>query len=1072
VKKRFVFKSYIIMSVRFSAFLAVFFCVFAVVQATAQVPINPSPSRSLGHAKLTLTSAEPNLVDGKELNAPHGVAVDTVNNILYVADTFNNRVLAWRNASGFQTGAPASFVVGQRDRQTTFTLGPGSNFSSGLFGPMAVAVDSAGNLFVADAGNNRIVRYPTPYTLADDAVRLADFVIGQSSLNSRTPNFTGSPSERSLALSSSQGFFRTGLVFDPQGNLWATDGGNNRVLRYPAGSLAEGAQNGPNANLVLGQPDFRTTAPLQINPLNRANKQRTVAPGSVTMDQGGRVFVVDALSRVVVYAPPYNSGADAARIMGVVVVPQGQPLPATPINETSLGIAESQNSFTPPEGVFTIGNTPFVIDTPSHRILRFDPFDQWAPEATTFSPPARATIGQDAVQQSTPAVNRGLAEPTPGSFAFPVSAVFAGGLVYVADTGNNRVLVFGDLSTGPPLASGEPYRARRVAGQRSFEFRAPNQIEGREFSFGGRDIIDGRDISAPNGAGIAVDKNSTPPRLYVADPVNNRVLGFADARRVRPGDRADIVIGQPDCQRRMVNFPSNRTSERNANSLFFPVGVAVDAAGNLWVADNGNGRVLRFPTPFSRAPACEPGGAPLEADVVLGQANFTTRATDATDRTLGAPYGLAFSNEGHLFVSDSGHNRVMLFSSPFTNGKPASRVFGQPNFDTTASGNQSTDNRFNSPRGIGIDTDDRLYVCDSGNNRILIFSRAPLAGPDPRAAFQLIRGLNAPFGLAVSALSGDIWVANSGTTGNNAIVRYPKFDTLTAAGDATNYSIASGAAAIAVAVDAFDNVITADVTHRLAFYFPIMVSLNAANYKPRLPANTISTGEATPGMIASIYPFNYRFGERTMQFTEAPNPLPVPTELADIQVLVNDVPAPLFLVAPTQINLVVPMNAPSSGTAEFQVVQVSTGRILAAAQVSMRDAQPGLFTSAATGSGIVAAINEDGATHSLQARVGSGTVLSLFGTGQGFIPGAPPDGVPASGPVETPDRPRVFVNAREADVLYSGLAPGLVGVWQINIRIPAGTAPNLEVPIVVSMRDTPSGIPSNPNLIRPTVATR
>jgi uncharacterized protein (TIGR03437 family) len=287
----------------------------------------------------------------------------------------------------------------------------------------------------------------------------------------------------------------------------------------------------------------------------------------------------------------------------------------------------------------------------------------------------------------------------------------------------------------------------------------------------------------------------------------------------------------------------------------------------------------------------------------------------------------------------------------------------------------------------------------------------------------------------VSKEIGEIWVANTGISGNNALLRYPRFDVLTAAGDAPDYQIAS-VAPVAVALDSFGNVITAELTHRLAFYFPIMVSVNAANFKPRL-GNVISPGEAAPGMIASIFPYNYSFTDRTMTFNESPNPLPVPTELADIRVLVNDVPAPLFLVSPGQINMVVPMSAPSSGRAEFQILQASTGRVIAAAAVEMREAQPGLFTASATGSGIIAAVNGDGAIHSLDNRVRQGEILSLYGTGQGFIPGAPLDGEPAPGPLETPDRPRVFINARECEVLYSGLAPGLVGVWQINIRLEA-----------------------------------
>ena len=81
--------------------------------------INELPSREYGHIRLqgTLTTAAPNLVEGKELNGPSAIAFDTSVSppIVYVADTFNNRVLAWQNAYSISKGNPADKVIGQRD---------------------------------------------------------------------------------------------------------------------------------------------------------------------------------------------------------------------------------------------------------------------------------------------------------------------------------------------------------------------------------------------------------------------------------------------------------------------------------------------------------------------------------------------------------------------------------------------------------------------------------------------------------------------------------------------------------------------------------------------------------------------------------------------------------------------------------------------------------------------------------------------------------------------------------------------------------------------------------------------
>ncbi|MEZ5400298.1 MAG: hypothetical protein R2729_11565 [Bryobacteraceae bacterium] len=1017
-----------------------------------QIPLNQQASRALGHLSVDpILTTQPNLVEGRELNQPAAVAVDTSegNRILYVADSRNNRVLAWQNAGSFENGAPADIVIGQRTKTGTLGLGPTTAFSSGLFSPTGVAVDSSGNLYVADAGNNRIVRYSRPFSQPDE-VKLADMVIGQPSFETRGPNQAGL-NERSLLLSRNTTIFVSAIAFDGSGNLWVSDAGNNRVLRYPSSALGPGAANGPAASLVLGQPDFLTSATIAATntAANRTNKTRMNAPAGIAFDQAGRLFVCDALNRVLVYTPPFVSGMDATRLMGIQpAVAQGQ-TPPPPINENSLGVVTTGNRLAPPQGVFAIGNTPFVIDTPANRILRYDPFDQWPAEGTQFSPTAKAVIGQDAFQQTQLLPNRGLAEPSDSTVNSPLHAVFAGGEVYIADTNNNRVIVMGDISTGPPVARGGVYGARRVLGQIGFEFDSPNLIEGREFQFNGGSIQAG---------GVVFDNRVNPPRMYVADTLNHRVLGFANALRARGGDAADIVIGQPDFYRAIINFPSGEPTTPSNIGLSLPVGVAVDADGNLWVADTGNGRVMRFPDPFGQTET------PRRADLVIGQASFTARQTDASSRTMSAPYGLAFSVEGSLLVSDNAHHRVLLFTPPFTSGMAADRVFGQPDFNSSAAG--TTGNRFNGPAHISTDTDDRLYVADSANNRIQIFSRAPVAGTDPTAAFSLQRGVRTPVAVFVSKVTGEIWVANRNA---NQALRYRRFDDLTIAGDASDYSVPSGGP-LALTLDRFSNLYVADALNRIAIHYPTLSVVNGANYLPRV----------TPGMVATMQSrqFNYSFTEVTRVFNELPNPIPIPTTIEDLQVLVNQTPSPIYFVSPFQINFLVPKDTPSSGNVEVLVQQPSTGRVVASSTIRMDIASPGLFTSNATGTGQVAAINEDGSingTSNGAVAIERGKVITLFGTGPGPVQGAPPDGEPPSGAVSTNGLPRIIIGAQfvdPSDILYSGLAPGLVGVWQMNVRVPLTTAPSNAVLVVVVFNDIPSNNPQNPAQIRTTIAVR
>src|SRR5262249_28918815 len=152
----------------------------------------------------------------------------------------------------------ADKVIGQRDFLSVAAKGPGSDLTSGLNQPAAAAVDTNGNLYVVDAGNNRVVRYPAPFKQTSSLLQI-DLILGQVDQNSRQPNQgQQTPSATTLAFSNNNSAFLSGLALDASGNLWVSDAVNNRVLRFPSPVLASGAKNDPPADLVLGQSSFTT----------------------------------------------------------------------------------------------------------------------------------------------------------------------------------------------------------------------------------------------------------------------------------------------------------------------------------------------------------------------------------------------------------------------------------------------------------------------------------------------------------------------------------------------------------------------------------------------------------------------------------------------------------------------------------------------------------------------------------------------------------------------------------------------------------------------------------------------
>src|SRR5205085_4957872 len=152
------------------------------------------------------------------------------------------------------------------------------------------------------------------------------------------------------------------------------------------------------------------------------------------------------------------------------------------------------------------------------------------------------------------------------------------------------------------------------------------------------------------------------------------------------------------------------------SSFNHPQALAFDAAGNLWVADTGNHRVLRFPAASLKADK-------PEADLVLGQADFTTaqanRGAKVAANSLATPAGLAFDAQGALYIADFNNARVVKYSAP--TDAAASAVFGQANLTSNGVPAQATESSMAGPAGLTVAAGGLLYVAVPLNHRILVF---------------------------------------------------------------------------------------------------------------------------------------------------------------------------------------------------------------------------------------------------------------------------------------------------------------------------------------------------------------
>jgi uncharacterized protein (TIGR03437 family) len=1064
--------------------------VFGAAAAYSQITLNPVPERAVGTPALAVTNSNPNLVEGREFFSPQAVVVDTSVSpaILYVSDYNNNRVLGWRNAAGFTTGQKADLVIGQPDFVTTFPEGTRafaagtSTYTTGLNRPSGLAVDKNGNLYVADAGDNRVLRYPTPFAQTSQII-LPDLALGQATYTSGyNPNYPGNsslPTPLGLFLSDGSHFLVSNLAFDSSGNLWVVDTGNARVVRFNASVLA-GTGGGVSADLELGQVDLNSSqTPLSSTNINSYYKlNQFISPTALGFDANGDLFVGD-YDRALVFTPPFSSGMSAsAKQIGVY--PQNYTAPSgTTVQQLAdqTSVVGASAFFFLSGGAAGVG----VVDAAQNRILIFDVFANWPTDGTP--PVAKTILGQPNlcptiyVSQTCKAPNNGNPQTSGLLFSAPAGVAYTGTHLYLADAGNNRVIDLPQLGAGFGSAT-------RVLGQDYLYANSVNLIEGREFQFTGRL---GNNSFAD--AGMVIDSSTGTPHLYVSDSYNNRVLGFYDLRTfcflpsaacANGGkNKADIVIGQADFTTALVNYPTGDPNQPSKSNLDRPIGLAVDAQGNLYVADSLNERVLRFPAPFAYAgmetrAGVSKGAAPEPADLVLGQQNFTSKIPDPTSASMATPYGLAFTPScssltapcpapNGLVVSDESDNRVLYFpatngafAAGSDNGKAATVVFGQTGFTAVGVGSGSSTAGLNGPHHISCDTDGNVYVADTGNNRVLVFPDPHGNGTAPtgQAATASVGGLSAPEGVFVSPITGEIWVTNTAANPPTSL-RFANYTSVVLALGSINgivdVSGSFGYHPLAITEDQYGDLFVADDSHRVALYFPGINVYNGASFA------SIANRPLAPGAVATIFPCAScapdQFGDQTNKFL---GPYPVPTSMSNVQVLVDGVLAPLYYVGapappahPTgQINFIIPNSARQSGYADLQVVQASTGQILGATQVPMYSVAPGAFEETLTGAKVyAAAINQDGTINGPNNPAVHGQVISLYLTGQGAIPNGPPDGVPATTPIWAQWPVTVLLNGTDVNspvyqessvqhILYSGIN-GLPGVWQINVQIPA-----------------------------------
>jgi sugar lactone lactonase YvrE len=624
-----------------------------------------------------------------ELSYPMGVAIDTSGD-LFIADFDNERIRRVDAATGIITTVAGNGTQG-------FSGDGGPATSATLNHPWGVAVDASGNLFIADVYNQRIRR-------VDASTGTITTVAG---------NGTAAYSGDGGAATSASLNYPYGVAVDASGNLFIADTGNARVRRVDAktGIITTVAGDG-NGAYSSGDGGPATSAGL--------------SPSGVALDSSGNLFIADGNNRI--------RRVDA--VTGVITTvagngTQGFSGDGGPATNASLNGAESV-------AVDSSGNL-FIADRENQRVRRVA-----AATAVIATVAGGGSDGDGGPATSAFLTNTyGVAEDKSRS-------------LFIADTQNSRIRrvdattgiittvagngTYGDSGDGgaatnasldyPEGVAVDMAGNLFIADYGNFVVRRVDGVSGvittvagsGNYGYSG-DGGPATSASLENPTDVAVDEWGN---LFIADVYNQRV------RRVDASTGIITTVagnGTPGY--------SGDGGPATSASLYHPSGVAVDAYGNLFIADSLN-YVVRRVDAVSGVITTVAGN---------GTFGFTGDGGPATSASLSSPLGVALDSSGNIFIADANNSRIRRVDAATG---IITTVAGNGGYGFTGDGGPATSASLWDPSAVAVDSSGRLSIADTYNNRIRQVIFAPTWQQVPGSLSQVSVGSD-----------GTVWGLNS-----------------------------------------------------------------------------------------------------------------------------------------------------------------------------------------------------------------------------------------------------------------------------------------------------------------------
>jgi uncharacterized protein (TIGR03437 family) len=886
-----------------------------------------------------------------QLATPTGVAVDSAGNV-YIADSGNGRVRKVANGV-ITTVAGGGAALGDN----------GPAISAQLSAPDGIAIDSAGNLYIADAADNRIRK-------------VSNGVITTVAGNG-TPGFGGDNGPATSAELNDPG----GVAVDSAGNVYIADTQNNRIREVSNGIIATVAGGGLCSFFMRFGTGNGDNGP--------ATSAQLCGPEGVATDSAGNFYIADGWNLI----REVSGGIITAVAGGGSSLGDNGPATSAQLGSGS-GIA------------FDSSGNLYIADGSNNRIRKVS-----GGMITTIAGNGTGFGGDNG-----PATSAQLDLPS-GVAVDSTSDLYIGDArngrvrkvsngVITTIAGNGTVGSSGD--NGPATAAqlnGYVYGLALDSAGNLYIADAYN-CRVRKVSNGVISTIAGNGtpgFSGDNGpaasaqvnvpGGIAVDSAGN---VFIADTNNHRI------RKVSNGvitTVAGSVTG---------GFAGDGGDATNAQ-LSFPAGVTVDSAGNLYIADTNNARIRRV------------SGGVITTVAGNGSLLYSGDNGPATSAGLSYPSSVAVDLAGSLYIAGD-PSRIRKVS-----GGVITTIAGAG--ATAADGTPPANAALDQPISVAVDASGNVFVTDSGNDRVRVLtpSGASCAYTVNPLSFSAVASSGGNFVATIQTASGCTW----------AIQGLSQW--ITWSGNA----IGTGAATVTLAAAANSG------DDRSAFISIAGVPVVVTQAGTGSTVNGASYGAAlVPGSVASV------FGDFPLSSPVSATEYPLPTNISGLSVqLGGSMLAPPLFASSGQINFQVPWEL--AGQSQTTLAVIVNGQAGTAQTVSLAPFAPAIFSANDQGTGQGAILDLSNRLVDSTNPAAAGDWVSIYCTGLGAVGYQPATGSPA--PIPTgPDfplswaltEPAVTIGGVETAVIYWGLAPGYVGLYQLNANVPA-VAPGNAVPVTV-----------------------